>query len=281
MLLGELFYYNKKLDEITFPIDQSKLKDIALMGVESFNSKEVEGLSTFELQRAVRDKFTSSFLDVLKQHNSRFIFTFWTNLISSLKDGENNSEFRVLPETDFQKKILAWANQNFDLDSLEDLLKEAQYSVNENDFILYYGLKVVSKLTIAREKNIYETTSKSELINVKETTHDFSAASLNPQIIVVTTDYLSPLFININALCAPIAIDNKETLANVEKLLAENPEVKTILVNTSSEKIVDFLKKHLSNTLFIAQLNLDSDESDNFFDKITKKTLGIKLTIEE
>ena len=277
MILGQLFYYNKKLDEITFPIEPDKVKDLALMGVAALNPDEIQAMSLVEVQRSIRDKFTSAFLDILKKNDSKFAFTFWENLISPLRNSQAKKSLNLIPKTNFQKSLINWVNQDFDINFLEDLLKEAKYSTDETDFALYYALKVVSKLSSLNQKTKSDSLGST---NLKENLSDFANITTTSQIIVITQDYLSPLFTNLNCVYVPIANENRQTLENINFSLLENLEVKTILVNSSDKKLFNFLKKHLTNNLFVAQLDLDNSESEGFFDKITKKTLGIKLTVD-
>ena len=102
--------------------------------------------------------------------------------------------------------------------------------------------------------------------------------NLHKEILVLTELYKAPLFTNLNCefLSLPDSLSPKEILDKIETKLGIFPTIQLILIDKSdNESLITFLNKYLPNVL-ITSLELNN-QSENYFDKIVKSTLGIRL----
>jgi hypothetical protein len=178
----------------------------------------------------------------------------------------------------FQKSLLEWLENGNNLNNLEDLLKDAQYSNDESDFALYYGLKVLLKFSTRSQ--IQERVDKLPNFTINQSKSESFAVDAKPQLIVLTQDYFSPLFTNLNCVYCPLSSDRDLTLQNIGKELILHPDIKMILVNRNDSDLLKYLQKHLPSDVLVSSFELENHSSENYFDTITKKTLGIKLITE-
>ncbi|MEM1312493.1 MAG: hypothetical protein AAGF07_03450 [Patescibacteria group bacterium] len=273
MILGELYYYEKVLDELRIPLDLSKSIDIDLSGISVINTKDLRHLNEIEARRYVRDVFAMSYGKVLSENKLVSACKFWEALVSP-KKSKTDTHF----ESEFMESLFKWLNKGGQASSLSILLKDGKYSTNESDFALYYGLKVLLKLS-----NLPQSLSDDLELrnNYKSSLLEAVAHDTKPQIIVLTQDFFSPLFINLNCVYSPIVEDKEVTLRNIDKELLQHSEIKMVLVNSPDLELIKYLKKHLPSDIIVSTFELENHQTQNFFDRITKKTLGIKLTSEE
>ena len=274
MILGELFYFSKTLDQVVFPIDTTKNDLIELMGL-TVSIKNYTGMSEMELRRSIRDQFATSYGSVLQNNRLDFASEFWRLLVNPVK-----SKIKTKPQTDFQIDLLNWLLNDNKPNEVSKILNAGQYSDNETDFALYYGLKVLIKFSSLNpdENSVIDSNELSmfQLDSFKPVFNEHS----KPQIIVVTQEYLSPLFVNINCVYVPWFADQSKILSEIDKALIEHTDIKAVFVNTGDHQLVSYLKKYLPQDVLVSDLVFGEQTEGGFFDKITKKTLGIKLTTE-
>jgi hypothetical protein len=273
MILGELFYYNKTLDELSIPLDLDKNLDIELAGLPNLSTKELRIFDEIEARRVVRDRFAMSYTEVLVSNQLFSAAEFWSALISPKK-----AKIKSQAVSEFQKSLLDWLENGNNLDNLQDLLKDAQYSNDESDFSLYYGLKVLLKFS-TRSQN-HARVDKNHSVNIHESKTDTFVGELKPQIIVLTQDHFSPLFLNLNCVYCPLSTDKALTLQNIDKELILHSDIKMILINKNDSDLLKYLHKHLPSDVLVSSFELENQNTENYFDTITKKTLGIKLITE-
>jgi hypothetical protein len=278
MLLGQLFHYIKVIDKITLPINETNFSEIDLAGVGSLNFEEYKNLSQAELQRKLRDVFSSFYIKYLEENKLDFAANFWKGLTSPTKFKSK----KLNPSSDFQRQLLNWQSKDFVLSEFKNVVESGRIATDEQDVAIYYGLKVIQKLSENLEDKIVEFDSDLE-------TDSTEGLKKEPQILIITESHKAPLFININCLFSPLqkSTDLKETLDEIQSDIEQNPSISLVLIDLEdSQKIINYLQKHLPSNILVTSLGLTEIENmknqtknnnQTFFDKVVKQTLGVRL----
>jgi hypothetical protein len=270
MLIGELYYYDKTLDQIQFPLTSENSDKVEIYGVPKITQPEVNGLSSIEIGTIFRDKFSKAFAEALNQQKIPFTTSFWSALTSPYSQNES----RLTSSSQFQEVVLEWAKDGFKISDLSEVLKLGRLTSTISDFSLYYGLKVIYLLTTANQSQ--RQTSKIDYPKTQEA----DQITQNKEILVLTTRFIAPLFTNLNCAYLPLTEDPKIALDNVRNELSKNHEIKLIIIEGENPDLIKHLQRNLPPNILITGLELEvknSNQSQTYFDLLVKKTLGIRI----
>ena len=270
MILGQLFYFNKLLDELTLPLEVDKIGQVELMGVPKLDKRDFENLKYEEMFRSIRDIFSEQYQIVLKENNLKFASGIWELLQSPTV----NFVEKINPQTEFQNNIYNWMKDGFAIESIPDLIFMSKLATDETDLALRYGLKVM--YTFSANTALDDTLDIFDLIKFEK--NDSQSSVHKSQILVVVSDYLSPLFKNIGCLTIPVNESDSKSATLIDNFLKKHESVKLVLVSDEYTSLVPFLQKKNIPDVLITTINIDGQSSGGFFDRITKKTLGVRLT---
>ncbi len=268
MILGQLYYFNKVLDNIKLPLTPESVANVELSGLPNQNPEDYRGMSSEDIARNLRDRFSRAYEQVLEGESLGFAYQYWKSLVSPLVDSGESLE----PESDFQSQLISWQEKQFDLDILPEVLASGQFALSEEDFAVYYGVRALAVLSKLQERS-----KNLDDLNVPEVRPAEDLAE-KPEILVLTRELLSPLFVNLNCRYLPILEEYTDTLKSIEQVLNEEQEIQLILIDAKDEKLVQFLQKRLPQGLLITSVQFENFSNDDFFDQIVRKTLGVKLT---
>lgn len=268
MLLGQLYHFNKVLDDIKLPLTPESISSVELAGLPRQNSEDFQGMSSDDIARNLRDQFSRNYEKLLEGESLSFAYPYWKLLVSPLVETAETLD----ADSDFQSQLISWQQNEFDLSQISDVLAAGRLALNDEDFAIYYGIRVLSVLSDLEESHKHSTD-----INVPEV-KPAAEVSERAEILVLTREYLSPLFVNLNCKYLPILAEPKETLKSIEYVLAEESEIKLILIDAQDEKLVQYLQKNLPQNLLITSVQFENFAKDDFFDQIVRKTLGVKLS---
>ncbi|GAB4143935.1 MAG: hypothetical protein OHK0017_01940 [Patescibacteria group bacterium] len=277
MLLGQLYYYEKILDSITLPLTPEKLMQLDLPGINYLSSEGFRGLADSELAAQLRDIFIPSYGKLLQDENLTDSYKLWKRLTGPL-----NLEYEFEPRTPFQEKINSWQKGLHDSLTLQELINEGKYSLDPNDFYIYFGLRVIytfSRLELETINNI----DLNELISSLEPDQDNLEYSDKPGILVVCNESLSPLFANLNCECITRTSNHQLMVSQLKDVLANEPTIQMILIEGyHTEELVKYIRPSIDSSIVITQIHIShnsrGDEPQNFFDDLVKQTLGVRLT---
>ena len=271
MLIGELYYYDKMLDQVQFPLTPENADQVEVFGVPKINPTEAEGLSAIEIGTIFRDRFSTAFEEVLREQKLGFTSKFWSLLTSPY----SQKDLKLATTSKFQESVSEWASNGFKVSDLPEILKLGRFSSSPEDFALYYGLKVLYLLTSANQTNI-----KSEKVE-HQASEEVQEVSNDQEILVLTTRFIAPLFTNLNCAYLPLTQDPKIALDKIREEIYQNSHIKLIIVEGSENtELVKHLQRNLPPTILITNLELEnnnSDTSQTYFDLLVKKTLGIRI----
>lgn len=271
MLLGQLYYYNKLLNSLSFPLTKEQLLHLELAGTPKLELNSLYHLSLNDLIRKLKDLFSYRYGQLLQQESLAFATQFWNNLVSATIPTEKT---KLQPKTAFQQTLLSWQEKQFTLELIPELLKEGELTIDLEDFALFYGIKVLAILN----QDILNTQLGSTEWQLPETTTTPGSLSTKPNILVLTSEVYAPLFINLNCEYLPISEDLPELLKAVTQTITNNPEIKLILINSDNESIETYLHKYLTSDVLITTIEFTKFAQDAFFDRLVRKTLGVRLT---
>lgn len=279
MLLGQLFHYLKNIDKISTPINSAEMLSLELAGLKKEDYDNLKNLSTKDLQRKIRDLFSQKYKVFLQQNKLSFAYNFWLNLTSPKKTRQ--ADFK--PSSEFQEKLLDWQKNDFILKDLEKVLEVGKLALVEEDVAIFYGLTVIHKLSDENPKK----TSSLGLIPEPDSSQDSKKdLKQHPQLLVLTQNYKFPLFTNLNGVCLTVKdeTEEKEVLDEIQAVIEQNQEISLILIDLlEAEKLIKYLQKNLPAGILVTSLGLektaqvDDGNSQTFFDKIVKQTLGVRL----
>jgi hypothetical protein len=276
MILGQLYYYHKVLDQFSFPVNLENIEKLEILGLSKVLKKNYEDLNEIEISRKIRDEFSANFPQILKENKLNFALNFWLELTSPIK---NESDTKIKPNSDFQQKLLEWNLQGGKIEDIEELIRYANLLNQEEDLAIFYGIKVLYLLTKTSQNNL-------ELkLNTSKTSKEVENLSWQPEILVITKNFFSPLFININCqfLLEKEEENNKDLTKKIEQVLNKPNNIKLILLVTldpKKEEKIDWLQKYLAKEILVTSIELEKNNvssDQTFFDKIVKKTLGVRL----
>jgi hypothetical protein len=268
MLLGQLYHYNKVLDDIKLPLSPESVFGVELAGLPRPNPEDFKGMTGEDIARSLRDKFSRAFEKVLEGESLSFAYPYWKLLVSPVVETAENLE----SGSDFQSLLLSWQENQFALEQLPEVLASGRLALNEEDFAVYYGVRALSVLS-----DLQKQAAAGGELNAPEV-KPAAEVSERPEILVLTKEYLSPLFINLNCLYLPILEEAKDTLKAVQNVLSEESEVKLVLIDAQDKKLLSYLQKNLPANLLITSVQFENFSGDAFFDQIVRQTLGVKLT---
>jgi hypothetical protein len=277
MILGQLYYYHKVLDQFSFPVNLENIEKLEILGIPKVSKKNYEDLNQIEISRKIRDEFSANFPQILKENKLNFALSFWLELTSPIKKEFN---IKVKPTSDFQQKLLEWNNRGGKIEDIEELIRYANLLNQEEDLAIFYGIKVLYLLTKISQTNLVLNLSGAKI------NQEIENLSWQPEILVITKNFFSPLFVNINCqfLLEKEEENNKDLTKRIEQVLDKPNNIKLILLVTldpKKEAKIDWLQKHLTKEILITSIDLEKNNTSSdqtFFDKIVKKTLGVRLT---
>jgi hypothetical protein len=274
MIIGQLYYYNKKLDEAIQKIDRGEFGGVELLGLENDDLNELEqDASVNEFLYSLREKFNKNYREVLRNEEFVFASDFWDNLTTPVK--EVSKDF-VEPKSDFQNDLYTWFLEGALFEKIEELLNTGFLTDNSEDYALFYGLKVMYALNRSRDSREEDSAG-----------FDYQADSLstdnlseNPEMVVVTKSFLAPLFANLN--CKTVSPkEQKELIREIKLIENSNKYLKLILlVDNTDDQLESAIRKNISPSILVASVDIDRGEKQDsgFFDDLVKKTLGVRLT---
>ncbi len=269
MFLGQLYYYNKILNSIKPPLTLEQLAVLDLASMPKLNVSDFEGLSIDDVCRKIKDQFSKNYENLLKQESLNFAFGFWQNLTSSV----HTQQIALQPKTDFQSQLIKWQQNDFDINQINQIIREGQLVLAAEDFAIFYGIRVLALLS-----NLYLEDPFKGGFDLPDEPKTTTKLSDKPNILVLTSEYFSPLFVNLGCRTCLISDNNKAILKDVLQILSEEEEIRLILIDSKESEIENYLQKHLPNNLLISTVKFTDFSQDAFFDQIVRKTLGVKLT---
>jgi len=267
MLLGQLYYFDKKLSTISEALSLGQFQDIELLGVQ-IDPSQFEGQETSSAARTYRDAFSAGYVSVLRQNQLTFAEMFWSYLTSPVIP--TSTVFQ--PRSEFQSELVQWLQSGASLHNVSHLVKMGQLTSEEEDFALYYGLRALSVLTVA--------SSQATMLSAQTSSQESAELSSTPQILVLTDTATAPLFVNINCTFVHISDSVEHNVQHTLDALNTSPEVKLVLIVSQSQSVQETLtqlQKKTDPSVFVTTLSFGNDASSGYFDDLVRKTLGVKL----
>ncbi len=277
MLLGQLFFYLKELDKIKKPITLESITAINLASISEFKKEDFKGLSETQIKRKIRDTFSDFYGNFLKTNKLKWSYTYWQKLTSPKTQKTSNG---LVASSEFQTKLLSWEASEFNYQELSDILNLGKLATSQEDVAIYYGLKVMYIFSNLETKDTFgDFGIVAEEQNTNQTLEE------NPEILVFTEPSHFPLFVNLNCEVEEIPgdVDPKEILDIIQSFIEKSPSIELVLVDKENTgKLIPYLKRHLPANILVTELSFSSlasggGEDKTFFDKIVKKTLGVRL----
>ena len=254
MLLGQLYHYEKQLDQLQ--PNRENLSQIELLGIAR---EQQSSLTTDQ----IIDLFIQEVEHIFETEKYTFNLAFWRYLKSVRND------FALpLAKSEFQAQLLVWVESGYLYSEFEESLKLGSLTVDEADFALYYTLKALNKMLGFEYLRI----------EVKPTEQDDRPVEI-PQstpILVVTKQRFFPLYKNLGIEYS--SLDWPEE-ALVEHVLEEvrDRRYEVVLLDGASEAVITLLQKKLKGQALVSRFSLEAKEESGYFDKIVKDTLGVRL----
>jgi hypothetical protein len=276
MILGQLFFYSKELNRLLESKDLQLLKDVQILGIDPNYFNDINKLSKNDALKLLAE-FIYSYSTVLQKESLEASIDFWNVLVNPLKIDVETTE----QASEYIKELYDWVAKGSKINEISALLSSGVLTNTEEDYALYYGLNVIYVINSLILSNSNESVSglmatAPDLTN----THSFSN---NPQSLVITSLYKTPLFKNINAICLDSQkLSHNQIIQELKLLIKDNNDISIIFIDTDyvteSHSLEKFIKKQpeLKN-IYVSNIKLSEISEDNFFDEIVMSTLGVKL----
>lgn len=274
MLTGQYYYYLKKLHQIKFPLHADAVSKLEILGLSFLSAEAFAEIEPDFIPNELKNLFISSYKNFLVENQMNLVSQYW-GYLTSPKTSEGKLSF--LPaQTEFQNYVKQWGQDGFEFDRLDDIISFGQYSTREDDLALIYGLEFLKKFTLVEQ-------DKKDLPSLAKAVmgSDSTLYSTKPQILVVTSDELAPLFINIGCEAIP-ALSNREKLASdINSILADQSSIQVVLVQgEDNQELVGYLRKNIDDSILVSGFSLPTSSAKpkkTFFDQIAMSTLGVRL----
>ena len=267
-MIGQLYYYDSQITSSVESINKGDINNVDILGVETADLEEVSQLSASERKRRVRDLFINNYSQYLVEEKMFRASQVWSNLVSPTD--MDSDKFSNQP---FIRTIAEWMKEGSKFSELEEVVKYSFDVDSDDEFALYYGLKVVHELS-----KVTETDTEDIEQDAEDKDGEYSA---DPEMLVVCQSHLAPLFINLNSEYQALAQDRDDNLSNIKAKLEANKSIKLILVISPEYlETVEYLDKRLDSEYVVSGIDLDGNDSgssDTFFDKLARKTLGMRI----
>ena len=271
MLLGQLYYYNGKINEIPLELNEQNLNKVELLGLPPLNSFNYRGLSSYDIFQKIKGEFADGFANELKQNGLYSVLGVWSYINSPFVNKESSGQ-----TSSYQSRVIDWVANGSNLNNLDEIIKDGLIDAqSEEDFAIYYGLKIIKLFT----KKLVIPKFSLDLQFDKNKFDDTISVSQKPSILVVTNELEAPLFANLNCDYVLISESESDNLTNVQSKLDQSNGISLVLVACRhSSGMVKLLEKKLITQALITNIDLSiTQKEDNFFDTIARKTLGYRL----
>lgn len=263
MILGQLYYFEKKLESVRSLIETGNTDKIEIMGVEKDSLKDLKNISIRDLYNKLLAIFTQKYSQVLLEEGMTKALATWSLITNPYK-----SSIKVI-EFDIFDKVSTWLNSN-NKNGLAHLIEEIGISQENEEFAVIYGLKVIN--TLLGHDDMEALPRQSSLYNQKNINVDEE-----PKVIVVCSLPISPLFTNLNCIVIEEGAEKNLLISSVIDKVNKYPSISLILIEDSQWGDLNILiKKRLNIEILIAPLSLRQDTT-GYFDNLVKKTLGVRL----
>ena len=254
MLLGQLYYYDKELDRLQS--GQDNLAQVELLGVP------FQARSSLPKDQVI-DLFIQGIWQIFEEQRYRFNTKFWAYLKSV-----RGTEELPAQRSEFQVTVVEWVESDYAYEQFQEVLRVGSLTVDEEDFALYYALRALHKL-VGFENLVSGGVELSE-----EAQPEILEAT---PILVVTEPRFFPLYKN-------LGIEYVSLVWPVEQLVKRIHEEVThrryemVLVDTQDEEVLAQLRKKFKGEVLVSGFSMQPSEGEDFFAKIVKDTLGVRLT---
>jgi vacuolar-type H+-ATPase subunit F/Vma7 len=277
MLTGQLYYYLKKLDEIRLPLTADQASNLDILGLPYISATAFAELDDDMVASEVKNLFVSSYGNFMKENGLAKASQFWNLLTSPIK--LENTTITFKPQSEFQESLMQWSTKEFEFSDLEGIIKQGEMVFREDDLALVYGLKCLYIFS-DHDYNDEEselTLSVGHAVDSKKTTY-----STKPQILVLTTEELAPLFINISCEAIPLLNDDDKNIKEVKEIIQSRQSIRLILVEgAQTEELIKKLRKSISQDILVSGIEIPKKQSESggktYFDMIARSTLGVRL----
>jgi hypothetical protein len=273
MLLGQLYHYDALLDKFEFPLTTDNAQELELLGLEKSSTQKPRQISNQELRLEIRDLFSRNYGRILLSNNLITSHNLWSQITSPYKvsKGDHPSD-----QTEFQTKLQTWIKEGVKWSEIDDLLVYGKLTTEESDVALYYGLKTLFLLSHEKPRQRPKVIQIPDLMEASD-------LSDNPQILICSHPEFFPLFKNLNCQTSNYLSDAEQMVYAIQEDLKSNPNISLVLIiSPESENSIEYITKKLQSQVLVSTLDLQVEDlgKDTFFDKIVKKTLGVRLSQE-
>lgn len=260
-MLGQLYFWEKKIDQLNKPWTVSELLDLGLPGFEGLELSDMPSEAQ-EQARVITTAFINGYQTFLSDSDARKAAVAWKYLTSPYTVQEGGAS-----EGEFWSNVYSWIVDR-KKETLDTILADGLLSANESIYGFAFGLKVIHYFTEYSELDQAEQSDRllyqslrdqSEILYYGSVSIDILFTNLNAQKVVLTDDY---------------AFD--ATL--IRSTLDAYPSISLVLVDAQdADDRVQFLQKKLPSGVLISSVQLQNQQV-GFFDRLTRETLGIRLT---
>jgi vacuolar-type H+-ATPase subunit F/Vma7 len=263
MLLGQLYYFEKKLDSVRVLVDGDAVDKVEIIGLESEDLKLLKGFPSSEIYTRLLTIFTQKYSSILETEELFSALAVWNLIVSPYKSTQDFKRFPIF------SKVSQWMDGDRGA-SIDELLDDIEISHEDDEFAIIYGLKVLK--TLLGYDNL-DAGAKVDNFDVKKINPD-----ADPKILVVCSLVLSPFITYLNCIFVDSQLPQTQLIDEIVDNMTRFTAISLILIEENKmESISNQLKKRLEVTPLIAPLNLDLDEKTGYFDNLVKKTLGVRL----
>jgi hypothetical protein len=264
MLLGQLYYYEKKIESVKFLVENNEVEKVEIIGVETSLLKSLKDLPSKEVYPKLLVAFSQKYSEILEQESLFSALNTWKLVTSPYKSTYQSSKNSIY------EKVSLWLDGSSEYETITQLLDDIGFTQEDEEFAVVYGLIVL------------QTLLGSDSLGVRQKATDFEYKQINPdqepKIIVVCPLSLSPLMTNLNCIFIDTQLDQSQIISKISEYVSESPLISLVLVEEDKwEELSVLLSRRLERPPLVAPLNLGLEDNSGYFDNLVKKTLGVRL----
>ena len=156
--------------------------------------------------------------------------------------------------------------------TLHSFIEEIGIVVNEEEFAVLYGLKVLEVLMEEDAWSVNKLSLDNHIVS------SVAVMSQEIQMLVICRDILSPFFVQLGCDHIDSSLEDGEIVRLAISAISQKKSISLILVDSKNNiDLIPTLRKKIDSNIVVAPFEPNIQDDQGYFDTLVKQTLGIRL----
>lgn len=265
MLLGQLYYFEKKLSDIQAALMSGNLTQLEIAGIEAKDLSELTVFRGGDLKLKLVSLFSGKYTELLAENNLQNALKTWKLIVSPYKSTS-------VPLSNFHLyyTVSNWLN-NTPQENLGSLVEEIGIVFDEEEFAILYGLKVLETLADKEVQTNHTNTLGTD-------TASFVVTGQEVQMLVICSAILSPFFVQLGCEYIDSGLAEDKILQLAMSAISQKDSINMVLIDSKNDvELISKMRKKVDSRIIIAPFQPNIKQDQGYFDSLVKQTLGVRL----